>query len=287
MLLALSSCEHGALAPRAPFLSAGSGGGEKKVEEAAPAAEKARAPFRRILQRTVHTPERHTSAGAREAGMEFSQVVFNTSGPIDRGAAAELLFKRGFFNKGYGAETPLTVLQIDHGKELSREGLLEHAKLLIDCGFALRHVPDEDHPGQYVIAVSKLSGAEIYPSGAPASWNCVKPRSSQANVKFRESDPDGPTKAATFDPEYFGDVLLKEQCRFGKRLAAAVILAQNGGHIALGEPIDGNHNGEIRLADGGALSRYCTLRRPSIGARQPKKPSRCKTDRPAALACSH
>ena len=76
-------------------------------------------------------------------------------------------------------------------------------------------------------------------------------------------------------------------CRWRKRLAAAVILAQNGGHIALGEPIDGNHNGEIRLADGGALSRYCTLRRPSIGARQPKKPNRCKTDRPAALACSH
>ena len=199
--------------------------------------------------------------------MEFPQVEPNTSDAIDLGEARRLLCERGFFNKGYGAETPLTVLQIDHGKELSREGLLELAKLLIDCGFALRHVPDEDHPGQYVIAVSKLSGAEIYPSGAPASWNCQKPRSSQANVKFRASDPDGPTKAQTFDPQYFGFFLLKEQCRFGKRLAAAVILAQNGGHIALGEPIDGNHNGEKRLADGDALSRYCTLRRPSIGAR--------------------
>ena len=199
--------------------------------------------------------------------MEFPQVEPNTSDPIDLGEAGRLLCERGFFNEGYGADTPLTVLQIDHGKELSREGLLEHAKLLIDCGFALRHVPDEDHPGQYVIAVSKLSGAEIYPSGAPASWNCQKPRSSQANVKFRESDPDGPTKAQTFDPQYFGDVLLKETCRWRKTLAAAVILAQNGGHIALGEPIDGTHNGEMRLADGDALSRYCTLRRPSIDAR--------------------
>ncbi len=68
MLLALSSCEHGALAPRAPFLSAGSGGGAKKVQgpKEAPAAEKARAAFRRILQRTVHLPERHTSAGASD-----------------------------------------------------------------------------------------------------------------------------------------------------------------------------------------------------------------------------
>jgi hypothetical protein len=243
--------------PRAPFLSAGSGGGEKKVEEAAPAAEKARAPFRRILQRTVHTPERHTSAGAREAGMEFSQVVFNTSGPIDRGAAAELLFKRGFFNKGYGAETPLTVLQIDHGKELSREGLLEHAKLLIDCGFALRHVPDEDRPGEYVIAVSKLSGAEIYPSGAPASWDCKEPpsESSQANAKLRESDKNSPTKAGTFDPQYRGIAFVKEQCRFFPTLAAAVILSFRGGQIPIGEPRDGTNNGEMLLANGDTLSR--------------------------------
>ena len=199
--------------------------------------------------------------------MEFSQVVPNTSDPIDLGEAAELLFKRGFFNKGYGPDTPLTVLQFDMDEELSREGLLELAERLNKCGFALRHVPNPDRPGEYMVAVSGLGGAEICPSGAPASWDCKEPRSSQANVKFRESDPDGPTKAETFDPQYFGDVLLKETCRWRKTLAAAVILAQNGGHIALGEPIGGTHNGEMRLADGDALSRYCSLRRPSIGAR--------------------
>ena len=256
MLLALSSCEHGALAPRAPFLSAGSGGGEKKVEEAAPAAEKASATFRRILQRTVcRTPGRHTSAGAREAGMEFPQVEPNTSGAIDLGEAARLLCERGFFNKGYGPDTPLTVLQFDMDEELSREGLLELAERLNKCGFALRHVPNPDRPGEYMVAVSGLGGAEIYPSGAPASWDCKEPRSSQANAKLRESDKNSPTKAGTFDPKYRGFALVKESCRYFPTLAAAVILSFRGGQIPIGEPSDGNNNGEMRLANGDTLSR--------------------------------
>jgi hypothetical protein len=187
--------------------------------------------------------------------MEFPQVKPSTSDPIDLGEAGRLLYERGFFNKDYGPDTPLTVLQIDHGKELSREGLLELAKLLIDCGFALRHVPDEDRPGEYVIAVSKLSGAEIYPSGAPASWDCKEPPSSQANAKLRESDKNSPTKAGTFDPQYRGIAFVKEQCRFFPTLAAAVILSFRGGQIPIGEPRDGTNNGEMLLANGDTLSR--------------------------------
>ena len=203
----------------------------------------------------MHTPEGYTLAGARDAGMERPQVAPNVRGPIDLRAAAELLHKRGFLNSGYGAGTKLEVVQIDIDKEHSREELLKFAELLSERGFAFRHVPDPDRPGAYMLVVSPLSGVEIYPSGAPASWDCEKPRSSQANVKLRESDTNSPTKAGTFHPKYRGGVLLKESCRFEDTLAAAVILSLWGGQIALGEPIDGTNNGEKRLANGDALSR--------------------------------
>jgi hypothetical protein len=165
------------------------------------------------------------------------------------------LHERGFLNSGYGGDTELTVLQFDMDEELSREGLLRLAELLSKRGFAFRHVPDPDRLGAYMLVVSPLSGVEIYPSRARASWDCEKPRSSQANVKFRESDANSPTKAETFDRKYNGLVLLKESCRFEETLAAAVILSLWGGQIALGEPIDGKNNGEKRLANGDALSR--------------------------------
>jgi hypothetical protein len=202
-----------------------------------------------------HTPEGHTLAGARDAGMELPQVAANVSGPIDLSAAAALLYDRGFFKPGNGADTELTVLQYDRDKELSRDGLLELAERLSQRGFALRHVPNPDRPGEYMVAVSGLGGVEIYPSGAPASWDSKEPRSSQANVKLRGSDANSPTKAETFAPKYNDLVLLKETCRFEGTLAAAVILSFRGGQIPIGDPRDGKHNGEKRLANGDALSR--------------------------------
>jgi hypothetical protein len=283
MLLALSSCEHGALAPRAPFLSAGSGGGEKKVEEAAPAAEKASATFRRISQRTVcRTPGRHTSAGAREAGMEFPQVEPNTSDPIDLGEAGRLLCELGFFNKGYGPGTKLEVLQIDMpvGKVRTREELLELGRKICDRGFALRMVPDPAHPGKPELRADPLIGMEMYPHGQLGSWN--DGQSSQANHRLRPSDENSPTKAETFGEEFYYKVVLKQSCwTFDNKASAAILCVPGGGQIALGAPkVGGKQNGENFFCAGDALSR--------VGPR-PDRPSAAvslKADPPASPACS-